>query len=73
MLFNLIDDLGEQNNLALEHPAIVARLVPHEENRSGDREYCPKSLAQKLKLSHLNIASAFLTACTNLSASSSVL
>ena len=26
MLFNLIDDLGEQNNLALEHPAIVARL-----------------------------------------------
>ena len=26
MLFNLINDLGEQNNLASEHPAIVARL-----------------------------------------------
>jgi arylsulfatase A len=26
MLFNLMEDLGEQNNLAQEHPAIVAKL-----------------------------------------------
>jgi len=38
MLFNLSEDLGEENNLAQEQPAIVARLSSRMQELDGEIE-----------------------------------
>ena len=47
MLFNLINDLGEQNNLASDHPAIVARLSARMEEADQEIEENARAPWQK--------------------------
>jgi arylsulfatase A-like enzyme len=56
-LYNLEEDLGEANNLYLQHPEIVHRLKLELEKIKADEDYNPTALEQskeKLNIEQLN-------------------